>query len=92
MKTVELSAEARLDIQYLRGWLAGRAPGAAKRATQAIVAATKSLATFPERGRLVRDNLRELIVPFGSAGYVLQYAVRGERVIVARVFHSLERR
>jgi toxin ParE1/3/4 len=92
MKTVEISADARRDIQYLRRWLAGRAPGAAKRATQTILGAIESLSSFPERGRLVRDNLRELIVPFGSAGYVLQYAIQSERVTISRVFHSLERR
>jgi plasmid stabilization system protein ParE len=92
MKTVEISAQARRDIQYLRGWLTVHAPNAAKRATQAMLAAISKLGDFPERGRLVRDDLRELIIPFGSTGYVLQYSVRGERVIIARVFHSLERR
>ena len=92
MTTVEISAEARRDLQYLRLWLAGHAPGAAKRATQAILAATASLSSFPERGRRVRDNLRELAVLFGSAGYVLQDAVHADQVVIARVFHRLERR
>jgi len=89
---IEISAEARRDIRFLRRWLAGRSPDAAKRATQTILAAIASLNTFPERGRSVRGELRELIVPFGSAGYVVRYGVLTDRVVIARVFHSLERR
>ena len=92
MKRVEISAHAQSDIQYLRNWLVERSPGASKRATKAIVAAAKSLADFPERGRLALEGVRELSVPFGSAGYVLQYFIEGNRVVISRVFHSLERR
>jgi len=92
MRRVEISAHARSDIQYLRNWLAERSPGASKRATKAIVAAAKSLADFPERGRQTLAGVRELAFPFGSGGYVLQYFVTGNRVVIARVFHSLERR
>jgi plasmid stabilization system protein ParE len=76
----------------LRNWLADRSPVAAKRATKAIVAAAKSLADFPERGRLTLEGVRELPAHFGSAGYVLQYVVDEDRVVIVRVFHSLERR
>jgi toxin ParE1/3/4 len=92
MKRVEISARAQSDIGYLRDWLAERSPGASKRATRMIVAAAKSLIDFPERGRLALRDVRELNVPFGSAGYVLQYFVEGDRVVIARVFHTLERR
>lgn len=92
MTRVEISADAQQDIQYLRRWLADRSPNASKRATETIVAAARSLADFPERGRLALEDVRELTVPFGSAGYVLQYFVEGDRVVIARVFHSLERR
>ncbi len=92
MRTVEISATARRDIQYLRGWLLERAPNAAKRATQTILAAAETLAQFPERGRLVSGRRRELHVRFGSTGYVLQYVIHAERVTLSRVFHGLERR
>jgi toxin ParE1/3/4 len=92
MRRVDISADAEKDIRYLRRWLAKRSPNASKRATETIVAAARSLADFPERGRLALSGIRELPVSFGSAGYVLQYFVEGDRVIIARVFHSLERR
>ena len=92
MRPVEFSAAAARDLRYLRGWLEERAPGVADRAIDTIKAAAFSLSEFPERGRLVRKALRELSVPFGSTGYVLRYGVTSRRVIIARVFHSLERR
>ena len=92
MKRVEISAQARSDIQYLRHWLAERSPNASRRATETIVAAARSLGDFPMRGRLTLEDIRELPISFGSAGYVLQYFVEGDRVVIARVFHSLERR
>ncbi|MBO9545751.1 type II toxin-antitoxin system RelE/ParE family toxin [Caulobacter sp.] len=92
MRRVEISATAQGDIRYLRRWLAERSSSASKRATNTILAAARSLIDFPERGRLTQAGIRELPVKFGSAGYVLQYFVEGDRVVIARVFHSLERR
>ncbi len=92
MRSVEISAAARRDIDYLRAWLATRTPNASGRAVRTILAAAETLAEFPERGRLIRNNQRELIVRFSSTGYVLRYVIHAERVTVSRVFHSLERR
>ena len=92
MKRVEISTQAQNDIEYLRRWLAQRSPSASRRATRTLVTAAHTLIDFPERGRLTLEGIRELPVPFGSAGYVLQYFVEDDRVVIARVFHSLERR
>jgi plasmid stabilization system protein ParE len=92
MKSVEFSSTARRDLQRLGEWLEERAPHLTEDVVVILTAAAKSLAEFPERGHPVRANVRELIVPFGSAGYVIQYGVRPQRVIIARIFHSLEDR
>ncbi|MBW8858677.1 MAG: type II toxin-antitoxin system RelE/ParE family toxin [Caulobacter sp.] len=92
MRSVELSVTARLDLQRLQEWLDERAPHVAERVVDILTTATRSLAEFPERGRLIRTGLRELVVPFGSAGYIIQYGVRPLRIIIARIFHSLEDR
>lgn len=36
--------------------------------------------------------MRELIVPFGSAGYVIRYVVHADEVLILRIFHALEDR
>ncbi|ADG09463.1 type II toxin-antitoxin system RelE/ParE family toxin [Caulobacter segnis] len=92
MRRVEISADAQKGIRYLRRWLAERSPNASKRAAETILVAARSLADFHGRGRLALEGIRELPVSFGSAGYVLQYFVESDRVVISRVFHSLERR
>jgi plasmid stabilization system protein ParE len=52
-----------------------------------------SLMQYPERAPTSRDGrYRELYVPFHSNQHVVQYQVRGEVVIIMRIFHSLEDR
>lgn len=92
MRSVEFSPEARRDLTRLEGWLAPMTPTAAERAIRTLIAAARSLAEFPERGARVRADLRELIVPFGSTGYVLHYEVRPSRILIARIYHALEHR
>ena len=92
MRTVEFSPTARRDLIRLKQWLDERAPHVTPDAVDVIVAAYRSLAEFPERGLMIPEGLRELIVPFGSAGYVLQYDVQPRQVTILRIFHSLEDR
>lgn len=46
-----------------------------------------------ERGHLSSEgDARESLVRFGRAGYVIQYRVTHDAVMVLRIFHSLEER
>lgn len=36
--------------------------------------------------------MRELYIQFGDSGYVVQYRVDGDIVVVARIFHMREAR
>jgi len=92
MRTVEFSPTARRDLNRLRQWLEERAPQVTHRAVETIIAAYRSLGEFPERGRSLPEDLRELIVPFGSTNYVIQYDVQPRQVIILRIFHALEDR
>ncbi len=93
MKPVQVSPRAYSDIRYLEAWLAKRAPVAATRVGPTLFAAMKSLEDFPERGRLATGfRGRELFVRFGGQAYVIRYRVEPDRVIIATVHHSLERR
>ena len=52
------------------------APGAGKRAMSAIWAALERVERFPELGRLTKDpDVRQIIVPFGTSGYIVRYCV-----------------
>jgi hypothetical protein len=74
-EAVEFSPPARRDLARLR--LAG-AYGSHRRQARrrnTLRGGSMSLGEFPERGVRIRSRLRELIVPFGSAGYVVHYEV-----------------
>lgn len=47
---------------------------------------------MPDRARPGPGPYRELIVPFGSGAYIVQFPRDDWVVFVARIFHSLEDR
>jgi plasmid stabilization system protein ParE len=69
-----------------------RSPTAAVRLIALLEESFESLAHFADRGRLIDDQIRELIVPFGSSSYVIRYEADTASVLVSRVWHGLEDR
>lgn len=90
-----VSPDAAVDLDRLRAFLADKNPDAAQRAAVSLIQAIQSLDTFPDRGRPTgTEDVRELIVPFGSSAYVVRYAhlaAEGE-VIILRIWHGREQR
>ena len=89
------SPDAVEDVARLRAFLDQRNPGAAQRATAAILAAIERLEDFPDRGLPTGDaDLRQIIVKFGASGYVVRYAVIPETrdVLITRIWHGREAR
>lgn len=96
---VEFAPEADADLDRLFDFLLARAQTAedAMRAYEAVeairTAANSHLSTTPYSYRRVgqRPTLRELIVPFGSTGYVLRFDIRTpELVLVVGARHQRE--
>jgi plasmid stabilization system protein ParE len=96
---VEFTSEAEADLGRLFDFLLDRAETVdeAMRAYQAIeavrTAANSHLSITPYSYRKVgvRPTLRELIVPFGSTGYILRFDIRTpELVLVIGARHQLE--
>jgi plasmid stabilization system protein ParE len=96
---VEFTPEAEADLDRLFDFLLDRAKTVeeAMRAHEAVeairTAATGHLATTPYSYRRVgrRPTLRELIVPFGSTGYVLRFDIRTpELVLIIGARHQRE--
>ena len=87
---VEFSPEADADLDRLFDFLLQQAETVedAMRAYEAIeairTAADSHLATTPYSYRKVgqRPTLRELIVPFGSTGYVLRFDIRTPQLVL----------
>jgi plasmid stabilization system protein ParE len=96
---VEFTPEAEADLDRLFDFLLDRAETVddAMRAYQAIealrIAANSHLSITPYSYRKVgaRATLRELIVPFGSTGYILRFDIRTpELVLVIGARHQRE--
>lgn len=90
---VEYSIPARRDVERLFGFLLQRDKLAARRALHAIQNGIKILELFPFNGRMAEgDNpmVRELVIPFGNAGYVALYAVRDETITILAIRHQFE--
>jgi plasmid stabilization system protein ParE len=93
MRRANWSAPALADLSRLRDFLFAKNPRAATEAITAIREAVQFLEQFPAAGRLVftdDPHVREWIVPFSNAGYVLRYGTDGDRVTVLRVRHMRE--
>lgn len=90
---VRLSSRAWRDLERLADFLAEKSPSAAQRAKQAIWAAIRSLDQHADRGAAFGSpDVRQLITPFGQAGYVVIYHFEPGSVTILRIFHTLEDR
>jgi plasmid stabilization system protein ParE len=90
-----LSPDAVEDVQRLRTFLDQKNPGAARRALTVIWTAIERLQEFPHLGMLTEDaDIRQIVVRFGSSGYVVRYAVLSEddNILITRIWHGREAR
>ena len=85
------NASQGLERAYL--FLAEKNEDAAKAALITIREKALLLEQFPNAGRPAEDfepEYRELLIPFGGAGYILIYEVIGDSVYVLAVKHQKE--
>lgn len=91
---VRWSAKGREDVRRLYAYLLDRDEETAAHAYEAIAKAVTFLERFPFSCRKARGGdpfLRELVVPFGSSGYVVLFRVDdGGTVTIAAVRHQRE--
>ena len=90
-----LSFDAVLDVERVRNFLEGRNPGAARRALAAIWRALEQVQAFPDLGAVTADaDIRQIVVRFGSSGYIVRYAVLPDTgdILVTRLWHGREAR
>jgi len=94
MMKLEWLPDALEDLKRLHAFIQPHSVDAASRAIDTILEAAENLLEFPERGKPweVEYGFRELLVTFGVNGYVIRYRLLEERIIIIRVWHSLEDR
>jgi plasmid stabilization system protein ParE len=79
---VVYSANALANLERAFTFLVAKDPDAAAAAVTAIQTAVEMLAHHPLIGRIVRANVRELVISFGRTGYVALYRHVPSRQIV----------
>jgi plasmid stabilization system protein ParE len=91
---VRFTPEAEDDLLRLFDFLLERDPAAAERALDAVRNAVELLRFSPFSCRkALRDNpfVRELIIPFGSAGYVALFEIASNKTVnILAVRHQRE--
>jgi len=91
---VRYTGGARRDLVRLYEFLLDRDIAAAERALEALRKSTEILQEFPFTCRKADDSnpfLRELIVPFGSSGYVVLFEIDdATTVTILAVRHQRE--
>lgn len=93
MPRLIFSQDSIADLQRLHEFLASKNTAASERAKQKILADLKALPQFPEAHRPVQGmaHHRELVIKFGSYGYIARYQYeRGGDVVVLRIWHQRE--
>ena len=81
------------DLARYHAFMAEEDAGLGLKAVEAIEEGTLLLERFPNAGRPAVDlepEQKELLVSFGSSGYVLLYEVEGEKVFILAIRHQRE--
>jgi len=82
------------DLQRVYHFLAAKDRQVAAVAIKRIRMDVSRIAQQPFLGRQVaseRESRREWLVVFGSSGYVVQYEIRHDHVVILRVKHQREK-
>ena len=90
---VRLTRAAGYDLVRLAEFLEEKSSMVAGRFRATLRTAVESLSEMPDRAPRVADtDFRDLVVPFGSAGYAVRYKIEGSTVVIVRIFHTREDR
>lgn len=92
MTRLRYSNRASIDLVRLHKFLAGKDQAAAQNAVKEIRDSLTNLMHVPKIGRPVEEGFRELIIEFGSSGYLALYDFdeMHDEVVVHAVRHQKE--
>jgi|SRR5208282_3432278 plasmid stabilization system protein ParE len=80
------------DLQRLREFILPQNKVAAQRAVRIIKGTVTLLESNPLIGKPVEDLIgyRDIIIPFGSSGYVLRYRIQQDTIFIVALKHGKE--
>lgn len=93
MPSIKYSAQSIADLKRLQEFLLKQDPDVARRAISVIRNALEKIALMPERFRPVEGKMhhREVIIDFGSSGYIARFRhLPNGEITIARIKHQRE--
>ena len=92
MATVVYSARSLTHLERAFVFLRKENPGAAVAAADVIRSAVENLGTHPLLGRRVHGDIRELVISYGTTGYIALYRflVAPDEVRILAIRHQRE--
>ena len=89
---IEWLVPAILDLQRLKDFILPHNKEAAIRAIRLIKNAVTPVALNPRIGKPVEDlpNYYDVVIPFGSSGYVIRYRIQDDVVFIIAIKHCKE--
>ena len=95
-RRLKIFPEAVADLARLREFIRVHNPAAASRAAKRIREAIHKIPHQPFLGHPIEGienpELRERFIPFGQAGYWIEYLVKVEEIHIVKIWHSRENR
>ena len=96
MPRLILTSQAIDDLERVESFLADKSPEAASRAKTVIAEHIQKIQRFPSiyRPVLTQKDRREVVITFGSYGYVMRYHYdqESDTVAITNVWHQREMR
>jgi plasmid stabilization system protein ParE len=88
LKRLQFTASATRDLRRLRDFIAEHDPATAARVSKRLGRAIRLLRDQPALGKEVEElpDVRELV----AGDYVVRYTVRGDAIVILRVWHGRE--
>jgi plasmid stabilization system protein ParE len=89
---IEWLVPAIHDLQRLREFILPHNKVAAQRAVRIIKGTVTLLESNPLIGKPVEEliDYRDIIIPFGSSGYVLRYRIQQDTIFIVALKHGKE--
>jgi plasmid stabilization system protein ParE len=89
---IEWLIPAIRDLQRLRNFILPHNTEAARRAVSLIKTVVTTLEANPHSGKPSEDmtDYRDIVIPFGSAGYVLRYRIQKDVLFIVAIKHCKE--
>ena len=85
------SESASRNLIEAHSYLQGYSPDAANRAVLTIRSRVNMLLNYPRSGRIAstsKVDQRELIIPFGSSGYIALYSIQADDIVIHALRHQ----